>query len=297
MIEGKTVTGTFFGRTTIDSIAYPPHLTVSNEKTPGLRKGLIIPGGAAHNAAATFAALGGKTNLVTKVGKNLEGSIVHYDVKTLGIDLIDCMNDRHFDVPVSNVAILPNGERHIITSPHHVRTDFDFPSNDVKAALQVSDICLFDTRYPSITHLGAEMARDNNIPSVLDAGNWQDRLDQLIPFIDIAICSDDFLPPGTETDQDVYEYMTGKGVKHIAITRGSDPTLFFDNGNIIEIPAQKIKAVDTLGAGDVFHGAFCYYYVANGGDIPLALEQAGKVAAHSCQYYGTREWMKSLDTL
>jgi len=49
--------------------------------------------------------------------------------------------------------------------------------------------------------------------------------------------------------------------------------------------------VDTLGAGDIFHGAFCHFILQESWED--ALGKAAEVASHSCRYFGTREWMKT----
>ena len=51
-----------------------------------------------------------------------------------------------------------------------------------------------------------------------------------------------------------------------------------------------VDVYNTLGAGDVFHGAYCHY-LARGEGAVEALELASAVAAESCRYYGTREWI------
>ncbi|MCV3216935.1 PfkB family carbohydrate kinase, partial [Plectonema radiosum NIES-515] len=53
----------------------------------------------------------------------------------------------------------------------------------------------------------------------------------------------------------------------------------------------KIEPKDTLGAGDIFHGAFCNYILRE--SFPDALAQAANIAAYSCQFFGTRRWMNS----
>jgi sugar/nucleoside kinase (ribokinase family) len=50
-----------------------------------------------------------------------------------------------------------------------------------------------------------------------------------------------------------------------------------------------IKPVDTLGAGDIFHGAFCHYILQN--DFPVSLERAAEIASLSCTSLGTRAWI------
>ncbi|MDJ0536213.1 MAG: PfkB family carbohydrate kinase [Xenococcaceae cyanobacterium MO_207.B15] len=52
-----------------------------------------------------------------------------------------------------------------------------------------------------------------------------------------------------------------------------------------------MKAVDTLGAGDIFHGAFCNYILQE--DFPTALFLAAQMASKSCQFFGTRSWYRA----
>ena len=61
--------------------------------------------------------------------------------------------------------------------------------------------------------------------------------------------------------------------------------------NYIINQIEKIDAVDTLGAGDVLHGAFCYY-LSQGQDGLTAIENAAKIATGSCRYFGTHIWRK-----
>jgi sugar/nucleoside kinase (ribokinase family) len=58
---------------------------------------------------------------------------------------------------------------------------------------------------------------------------------------------------------------------------------------VIDVPT--VQAVDTLGAGDIFHGAFCHYILRE--NFPTALKQAAHIASFSCQFFGTRRWMHS----
>jgi len=58
------------------------------------------------------------------------------------------------------------------------------------------------------------------------------------------------------------------------------------------IAVTKIRAVDTLGAGDIFHGAFCYYISQPGYEFREALSAAAHVATFSCRDPGTRWWME-----
>ncbi len=60
------------------------------------------------------------------------------------------------------------------------------------------------------------------------------------------------------------------------------------------VAVPQINPVDTLGAGDIFHGAFCYYILQR--DFPSALAAASQVAARSCEFFGTRSWVSDFET-
>lgn len=88
------------------------------------------------------------------------------------------------------------------------------------------------------------------------------------------------------------EFLAAQGIRQVAITRGAAPIRFVDNGERGRIAVEKIRPIDTLGAGDVFHGAFCYYASLPRQDFRQALAAAAKMATFSCRYLGTRSWMK-----
>jgi sugar/nucleoside kinase (ribokinase family) len=58
------------------------------------------------------------------------------------------------------------------------------------------------------------------------------------------------------------------------------------------VPVPRVEAVDTMGAGDIFHGSFCYFTAIGHGFVE-ALEMAARIAAESCRFRGTREWMNA----
>jgi sugar/nucleoside kinase (ribokinase family) len=84
--------------------------------------------------------------------------------------------------------------------------------------------------------------------------------------------------------------------KGFAITRGAQGSLIYDGQKIIEIETEKVKAIDTVGAGDMYAGAFLY-----GLTHDLSSDKAGKLASVAASRivtrYGARldtEEMKSL---
>ena len=133
-------------------------------------------------------------------------------------------------------------------------------------------------------------AKKRNIPCVLDGGNWKTRTENLLPYIDYAICSENFLPPRCSSTSGTISFLHKTGVEKVAITRGEKPIIMSINGKEKEIHiSQETQICSTLGAGDVFHGAFCYFILALGGNFPLALEKASKIATLSCQHLDARQ--------
>jgi sugar/nucleoside kinase (ribokinase family) len=125
----------------------------------------------------------------------------------------------------------------------------------------------------------------------LDGGSWKDGTHELLKSIDAAICSADFKPPQCDDEDDVLEYLKASGVTNIAITQGAEPMRFVSGAASGSAPVPQVKLVDTMGAGDIFHGAFCYYASIGHGFV-AALGEAARIATASCRFHGTREWMK-----
>ncbi len=147
-----------------------------------------------------------------------------------------------------------------------------------------------DGQYMPLCIAAARMAHQHGITVVLDSGSWKPGMSRLLPFLDIMICSADFRPPGCRSIADVFAFLAARRIQKIAIIRGPSSLFFAENGSRGEIPVQKIRPIDTLGAGDIFHGAFCYYAHPDA-CFRDALMKAARVATFSCRYPGTRSWM------
>jgi sugar/nucleoside kinase (ribokinase family) len=144
------------------------------------------------------------------------------------------------------------------------------------------NILLVDGHHMALCIVAARAAREAGITVVLDGGSWKEGMPGLLPYVDIAICSEDFTPPVKLRDQ---------GIVKIAITRGAKPILWSTPQSAGELAVRAVEPRDTSGAGDIFHGAFCWAY-ASGSEFTKALEFASELATESCLHYGTRSWMK-----
>ena len=128
----------------------------------------------------------------------------------------------------------------------------------------------------------------------LDGGSWKPGTEELAPLLTAAICSERFAIPGHSggpngNSDAVFAWFAAQGVPYVAVTRGARSVLASDRGRRFEIEVAKVAATDTLGAGDVLHGAFCHYF-AHRPDFEPALRRASEIATLSCQGLGAQAW-------
>jgi len=280
--------GIFLGLATADIVYYVPHHLERNQKLKAERQ-LAYAGGPATNAAVTFAAFGNETSLITGLGQHPLAHVAKADLADHKVHLIDCTDQPRRPPILSAIIVdLSNGERSVVYS----NTDLRKLRHDCvnETTLEYADILMLDGYYlPQAMQL-AKWAKPLHIPVVLDGGSWKDGLDKLLPMVDYAICSRAFCPPGCTDGDSIITRLGELGVEHIAITRDGEPIIAHTQGQTSEVPVMAVKPVDTLGAGDIFHGAFCHYILEN--DFLLSLERAGEVAALSCTSLGTRAWIE-----
>jgi len=279
--------GLFAGLLTLDVHHLLPEYPLVNTKGWADHTELYA-GGPAANAAVTFAHLGGVARLYTVAGRSWLADTIRDDLGRHGVELIDLSPDRTEPPPVS--SILSTGyDRTVITSPAPAGTD-RLPDGLPESA----NILLVDGHFPHLAMSAATEARSHGITVVLDGGSWKPVLPELLPLVDVAVCSADFHPPGTTTLDEAIEALAHSGIRRCAVTRGEKAVVFRDERGSGEIEVPEVQVADTLGAGDVFHGAFCFA-LAGGAPFAEALRLAAETASLSCQRFGTRAWMENSD--
>jgi sugar/nucleoside kinase (ribokinase family) len=280
--------GIFVGLSTVDVVYEVDEFPSANSKVAARSQDVFV-GGPAANASITFAHLGGKSTLVTAAGRHPLASGIRGEIERFSIRLIDL--NPHFDkAPViSSISVNRAGERNVV-SANATRVGAP-PAQTDEAILADTSVVLVDGHYMQACLVWARSARARGILVVLDAGSWKDGTEELITSVDTAICSADFMPPGCSTAADVFMYLKDRGVTNIAITRGAEPICFASDvtSGVVRVP--QVQVLDSMGAGDIFHGAFCYY-ASNGLGFAEALTESATVATDSCRFRGTREWMK-----
>jgi sugar/nucleoside kinase (ribokinase family) len=283
--------GLFVGLTTLDLIYGVVKLPQPDQKQVATDLA-IVAGGPATNAAVTFRYLGNHAKLMSAVGQHPLAALVRSDLTEQQIELLDLAPQRQDPPPLSSILVTEGTGDRAVVSRNAVNLQIavgQMPPNPLEGI----DIVLIDGHQIEISVAIAQAAQHQNIPVVLDGGSWKPGLEKILQFLDYAICSANFLPPGCTSPAEVTAYLQQEtNSPAIAITRGDAPIDYYCQGTYGEIPVPTVSSVDTLGAGDIFHGAFCHYILQNV-SFPEALRQSAQVAALACQSFGTRQWLQS----
>lgn len=137
----------------------------------------------------------------------------------------------------------------------------------------------------------AERARESGVKVFMDAGGKYPGIENLLPLVNVLIPSEEFALgiTGADTAEDALLMIQESYHPEIlVITQGKAGGILYNKGSIERYPAIKVDAVDTNGAGDVFHGAFVAGLVR--GMTPISCARfASAVSAMKCRCFGTRD--------
>lgn len=276
--------GLFVGLATLDVVHTVGAPVGPNQKATAAQQDLAA-GGPAANAAVTFAALGGAATLVTALGRHPLARAAADELAGCGVHVLDVTPEASGPPPVSLIRVIESTGARSVTSVNDGAaepvTAPDWPD---------SDVVLVDGHHP---RLAVAAVRAATAPVLLDGGSWKPVLDEVLPCVDGAICSADFVLPDAESTVDG---LLARGVPAVAVTHGADPVEWAtrDERGLIAVP--QVPARDTLGAGDAFHGAAALA-VARGHPWPDVLAFAAQVAGVRVQHAGPREWRSALGRL
>lgn len=280
----------FFGLATLDIQYLLDQFPEENIKVKTHPPELLV-GGPATNAAVAFSVLNGGASLVTAIGHHAFVPHFQQDFAQTKIQLTDLLTDQPAVPVLATVITSANGNRTIFTHhPEEVEQNHSFSS--LLDELE-PELLLIDGFYPHAAVQLCREAKHRKIPIAFDGGSWKKHLPELLPFVDFAICSHDFKPPGCQTSDEVFDYLDQQAIPFKAITRGGSSVLYQTSEDQAEIAVTEVDVVDSLGAGDFFHGAFCYYFLCSR-DFVDALRRASLLASQTCRFKGTRSWINKI---
>jgi sugar/nucleoside kinase (ribokinase family) len=248
---------------------------------------LITSGGQAGNAAVAVARLGGRVSFAGPLGAE-DDEIASRILESLMREKIDCSGALRVPGAISSVSLIlvdAAGEKTIATRRDQGLSAIT-PENPERAVAGV-DAVLLDNRYPNFVMPICKAAQARGIPRVLDLDKAAPLDDPLLLACSHVISSAEALRGSTSlNDLRAALKKLGESFKgFLAFTDGPDGIYWLENGKIQHMNAFKVKAVDTLGAGDVFHGAFTFRFVESG-DLRGSMRFAAAAAAIKCTRFG-----------
>ncbi len=248
---------------------------------------IITGGGCAANAALAVARLGGRAAFAGPLGDDNDAASIRIisDLTAEGIDCGDVVRPQGGTCSVSLILIDAAGEKSIATR-RGSGLEQVLP-RDAAAVVADADAVLVDNRFPEFVASVCRAAVARRLPIVIDLDQATRTDDVLLKLGSHVIASTEALR-GTTGEKDL-----GKGLallaKHLtgflAVTDGEHGVYWREGDTLRHMPGFKVPAVDTLGAGDVFHAGFAVA-LAEGQDLQNAFRFASAAAALKCMRFG-----------
>ena len=253
-------------------------------------------GGPASNGAYLLAKWGMDTSIASVVGDDYYGECVIKDFQKVGADItyLEKM-PNHMTTSSYIIANMSNGSRTILSSKDEAVRKL---SRDVDI---MADVILIDGEHPETAH--EVLDKNPSAISVIDAGRFNEDTVALGKKVSYLVCSKDFAEEFTNKKIDVndissidvvYRELKDYFKNTVVITLEATGSYTEIDGEAQIIPSISVKALDSTGAGDIFHGAFTYF-IANGYSLLDTIKFSSITSAISVTRIGSRFSIPLLD--
>jgi len=282
------------GLNATDTLILLPRFPSYGGKLPFDRE-ILSPGGQVASAMVTCASLGLRTKYIGSLGDDERGAIQLESLRASGVNLDDI--EIRANCPNQSAYILidqTTGERTVLWHRDEcLRIDPASLTPDKIACARLLHIDGHDT--PAVSR-AAEIARRHQIPVSVDVDTIYPGFELVLPNVDYLVGSSEF-PSRWTGEPDPFRALAmiqdEYGMRVAAMTLGAAGSLARAEGRFVYTPGFIVDCVDTTGAGDVFHGAFCYAVIES---MPVreALEFSNAMAALNCTALGARGHISNL---
>lgn len=253
---------------------------------------IVQGGGPVPTAMVALAKLGFKPGIMSIVGHDVFGRFVIDELKSAGVDTSLIKFSNKPTAIASGWAEEKSGRRTIAL--------------DLNPEVKPSDINLKKLPLPQLIHLDgrylkacmklARWGRRNNIPIVLDIGSMRNDVTELLLLVDHLVCAEEYALKYTRSRkvETALSKLSKKCPGVVIITRGIKGAvgLTVDKEYIYQ-KAFRVKAVDTTGAGDAYHGAYLAGLL-KGWDIRKRMKFSSAVGAINCTKLGGRSGLPTM---
>lgn len=275
------------GHSALDAIYQVP--TIPTTPTKVMATAFVESGGGmAANASVAIARLGGIGHYWGRVGSDEVGARILAQLAAEGVDVAVVRRVPDSRSPSAAILVDGTGDR-LVCVYNDPRLDADptwLPLDHVPRFAAV----LTDVRWPEGAALVLDRARSAGRPAVLDADiGAPEVLRDLCRRASHIVFSEPGLAiaSGSGVPGEALRQMAANVTAVVGVTLGPDGFLWLDDGRERRERAPAVDAVDTLGAGDVWHGAFTLA-LAEGQPLPAAARFANAAAALKCTRFGGR---------
>lgn len=253
------------------------------------RNFFAVNGGCAANAAVAIARLGGRAALAGPIGgpagEDVNGDRVLAALAREQVDCSGCERVAGVSTGLSAIFIDARGERMIVTYRDE-RLAAVAPADPV-GLVASADAVLADNALPEFVRPICAAARARGLRVVLDADRPTHVADDLLQIATHVVFSSECLRATTGLDDldAALERIGSATESFLAVTQGPHDVLWRDGRTLRRSPVFSVKAVDTVGAGDVFHGAFTLA-LTQGRELAAAMRFAAAAAGLKCTRLG-----------
>ncbi|MCA3565077.1 MAG: sugar kinase [Methylocystis sp.] len=273
------------GISTLDYVFQVDAMPMRAEKYRS-RQMAAVGGGIAANASVAVARQGGRSHLITRLGDDAVGRSILDELQREGVDVRLSRQFPGHRSPLSCILVDRDGERMIISY-----SDPDLPETAEWLPQRLPagiNAVLGDTRWEAGARHMFALAREASAIAVLDADRKPQDDALLGACSHAALSAQACLEITGEHDAAAgLAALRRRYGNWLAVTDGARGVFWTDGGTIRHTPAFLVDAVDTLGAGDAWHGAFALG-LAEGMDEARAVSYASAVAALKCTRFGGR---------
>ncbi|MCP4704841.1 MAG: hypothetical protein GY865_09550 [candidate division Zixibacteria bacterium] len=249
-------------------------------------KTTIQGGGPIPTAMVTLSRLGKKPALLSAVGDDVFGKFAIDELKNEKVDSSLIVLKKKPSAFAVGWVEKKSGRRSIVLD-----MDIAVNPNDIKINKlpKVRSIHI-DGRYMPACLKLARWAKKHKVPIFMDVGSIRNDVSALFPLVDHLICSDDFALPYTKTKnvKSAIEKLLNICNGTIVVTSGTKGSIGFEeNTGFARQKAFKVNAIDTTGAGDVYHGAYIFGFLS-GMSLKDRMRTASAASAIKCTKPGGR---------
>lgn len=245
-------------------------------------------GGPVATALVTLSRLGISCSFLGIVGDDRAGEKIRESIAAEGIDITGLVQRNKAVSQKAFIAVEQGaGTRTIFwqrpsgnpLSEHELQPDF----------LKGARFLLLDGLMSDVSISAAGAAKKENVPVMLDAGRARPGMLEVARLSDYVVASEEFANDLSWdlSEKSLQQYRTEIGTDVLTITRGEQGSITAAHNQYFHIPAFQTRAVDTTGAGDVFHGGYIYGLL-KGWSLRDTILFASAVASIKCTNVGGR---------